>query len=91
MRIHSVAHVLARRCTENYRIPKSDFTVEKGTYIVIPVRGFHMDSEFYPDPERFDPERFDSEEKAKRHPFVHIPFGAGPRNCIGTSFLKIKY
>jgi cytochrome P450 family 6 len=50
---------------------------------VIPVLGLHHDEKYYPDPDRFDPERFNEEEKVKRPPYVYLPFGDGPRICIG--------
>jgi cytochrome P450 family 6 len=57
--------------------------VEKGILTIVPTLGLHHDPKYYPDPERFDPERFSEEEKAKRHPYVYLPFGEGPRICIG--------
>jgi cytochrome P450 family 6 len=65
--------------------------VEKGTRIMIPVMALHHDPKHYPDPERFDPERFSEVEKKKRPHFSYLPFGEGPRNCIGESYFLIHY
>ncbi|RZB40991.1 p450 domain containing protein, partial [Asbolus verrucosus] len=77
---------LTRRCVKDYKVPGEDVTVEKGTRVVIPVLGIHYDKEYYPDPEKFDPERFNEEKKSSRHSYAHIPFGEGPRICIGMRF-----
>jgi len=61
--------------------------VEKGTQIFVPTLGLHHDPKYYPDPERFDPERFNEEEKKKRPHFSYLPFGEGPRICIGKCHL----
>jgi cytochrome P450 len=50
---------------------------------MIPVMALHHDPKYYPEPERFDPERFSEEEKQKRTHYVYLPFGEGPRICIG--------
>lgn len=73
----------ARMCNKSFKIPGTDFVIQSGELLAIPILGIHMDSEYYPDPEKFDPERFSSENKAKRPPISFLPFGDGPRNCIG--------
>jgi cytochrome P450 family 6 len=62
----------------------TDVTVEKGVQVLLPILALHHDPKYYPDPERFDPERFSEEEKKKRPQFSYIPFGEGPRLCIGA-------
>lgn len=51
--------------------------------IWIPVAGIHRDEQYYPNSLKFDPERFSDENKNKIQPFTYLPFGSGPRNCIG--------
>ena len=65
-------------------MPGTDLTLEKGQIVVLPVYGFHYDEEYFPNPTKFNPEHFTAEAKAKRHPYAYMPFGHGPRNCIGT-------
>ena len=45
---------------------------------------------FWQDPDAFDPERFSPERSADRPKFVYLPFGAGPRQCIGSHFALIE-
>lgn len=65
----------------------TDFCIPKGTSVAIPVFGLHRDSNIYPNPEKFDPERFSEENIKTRHPYVYLPFGEGPRICIGKYLL----
>ncbi|KAF2899555.1 hypothetical protein ILUMI_06629 [Ignelater luminosus] len=65
-------------------------TLEAGTVVWIPVYTIHRDPEYYPDPEKFDPERFSDQNKQNIKPFTYLPFGSGPRNCIGSRFALLE-
>jgi cytochrome P450 family 9 len=64
--------------------------LEKGIVCWLPMFAMHRDPRFYPDPEKFDPERFNDENKHKINPAMYMPFGAGPRNCIGSRFALLE-
>jgi cytochrome P450 len=70
-------------CTKDFKIPGTNFVIEKDTPVTIPFYPMHRDPEFFPDPERFDPERFNDENKKLVRPYTYLPFGSGPHNCIG--------
>lgn len=86
-----------RECVKPYTIEpklpgeKPVYIKEKGP-IWIPIYGIHHDPKFYPVPEKFDPDRFSDENKRKINAYTYLPFGLGPRNCIGSRFalLEIK-
>ncbi|XP_046382243.1 uncharacterized protein LOC124153186 [Ischnura elegans] len=78
--------VLDRYCTEEYRNPEYNLVIPKGMSVLVPVLGIHYDSKYYHDPYRFDPERFDEETKDNRPSCTFMPFGEGPRICIGMRF-----
>lgn len=92
LRIYPAIPALNRQCTQDYQIPNTNVTIECGTKVLISILGLHHDPEYFPEPEKFDPNRFSSENKSKIRPFTYLPFGYGPRNCIGkNSVLLIKY
>lgn len=65
-----------------------DITIEKGTAIALPTIAYHYDPKYYPQPEKFDPMRFVGEEKKSGRLF--LPFGDGPRNCVGLRMGRIN-
>lgn len=81
---------LDRVCGEDYAIPGSKVILEKGTFVYIPMFGLHYDPEYFPEPERYDPERFSEENRKRIPPYSYIPFGEGPRNCIGIDLRVVK-
>ncbi|KAB0805037.1 hypothetical protein PPYR_02007 [Photinus pyralis] len=86
LRKYPPAPLIPRVCVEDYQIPGSDATIGKGTRIYIPVFALHHDPEYFPNPEEFVPARFSDENSIQRHPYVYLPFGEGPRICIGARF-----
>lgn len=52
----------------------------------------HYDPQYFPEPQKYLPERFSDENRNKIPPYAYIPFGQGPRNCIGKiSTFKFDY
>ncbi|ODM88521.1 putative cytochrome P450 6a20 [Orchesella cincta] len=54
--------------------------------VIIPVNAIHNDPQYYDNPDKFDPEHFSPDKKAQRNTYAYLPFGSGPRNCIGMRF-----
>ncbi|XP_015431466.1 PREDICTED: cytochrome P450 6k1-like [Dufourea novaeangliae] len=83
LRMYPPAPILDRVATSNYKIPGTDMIIEKGTPIYVPLYGLHRDPKFYSTPDRFDPDRFSDENKGNIKQCTYMPFGEGPRICIG--------
>lgn len=67
-----------------------NFKIKKGLVLGIPIRAIQMDSNNFPSPEKFDPYRFSEENKNKIKTGSFIPFGMGPRNCIGSRYALLE-
>ncbi|XP_063220931.1 probable cytochrome P450 6a14 isoform X2 [Bacillus rossius redtenbacheri] len=78
--------MLDRECTKAYTVPGTNVHLEEGIKVKIPVYAIHHDPKYYPEPDKFDPERFTEENRRKIPPFAYLPFGEGPRMCIGMRF-----
>lgn len=78
---------LNRVVTRSYVLPGTKIKLKPGTKIIIPVYGLHYDPKFFKNPYTFDPERFSEENVHNLVPNTYIPFGEGPRFCIGKIVL----
>ncbi|XP_054154549.1 thromboxane-A synthase-like [Oppia nitens] len=86
---------LERKAMEDIElVSDSDSTgsiqVEKGTVCEIPVYAIHHDPDNYPEPDRFNPDRFMPANRHQIKPYTYLPFGSGPRNCIGMRFAQLE-
>ncbi|KAJ6659794.1 hypothetical protein lerEdw1_018510 [Lerista edwardsae] len=84
LRLYPPGGRIERVCKKTVQV--NSVTIPKGTAIMIPAFVLHRDPEYWPEPEEFRPERFSKENKEFRDPYIFLPFGAGPRNCIAMRF-----
>jgi cytochrome P450 len=84
MRLYPPAPVLMRRTLAPVTL--GGVTLRPGSTITIPIYVVHRHRRLWTEPLRFDPSRFADQAKAARHRCAYMPFGAGPRTCIGASF-----
>jgi len=88
MRIYSPAWMIDRLSNDEdeilgYRYPKD-------TFILLWLYGLHHDEDIWSDHKTFDPSRFDPEKKKAMPPYSYVPFGGGPRLCIGYQFAMLE-
>lgn len=88
LRLYPPAWALTRQALSDDVI--SGYPVPAGATVVVSPYLLHRDPEQWEQPERFDPDRFSPEKIAQRHPYAHLPFGGGPRICIGNQFALME-
>ncbi len=88
MRLYPPAYGISRVATQATRL--GDYDVPKGTVLNLFTYGNHRNPAQWPQPERFDPERFSPENEKQIPRYAYMPFGGGPRVCIGNSFAMME-
>ncbi|XP_063391522.1 cytochrome P450 6B2-like [Cydia fagiglandana] len=83
MRLFPSLGFLVRQCTDSYQFPGTDVTIDEGVNIAIPLQAIQTDPKYFKDPEKFIPERFDAKNLQEIQKNTYLPFGDGPRACIG--------
>ncbi|XP_046975066.1 cytochrome P450 6B6-like [Vanessa cardui] len=83
MRLLPSPGFLLRKTSSKYKIPESDVILDEDTMVVISTDGLCSDEKYFEDPEKFIPERFHPDNIHKIKPCTFMPFGEGPRACIG--------
>jgi|GEM_PF-498352 len=88
MRLYPPGWMLLRRAEETGEV--MGYTVPRHSFVVAPVYALHRDPRCWPDPERFDPRRFIHASSTQHDPLMYLPFGIGPRRCIGEGFARLE-
>jgi cytochrome P450 len=67
-----------------------DVAIPRGSMVIVYVYGAHHAPRYWQNPETFDTERFTKANEKLRTPFTYLPFGAGPRGCIGGNYAMLQ-
>ena len=81
---------LEREVNQNFKLGDSEIKLFKGQLVEIPVYAIHHSEKFYKNADQFIPERFLKENRDQIIPYTYMPFGTGPRNCIGMRFALME-
>ena len=88
MRLYPPVPLLGRQAVEPARL--GGRMLARGTTVMIPIYPIHRHKKRWRDPDAFDPSRFAPEKEAQLERYQYMPFGAGPRICIGMAFAMLE-
>jgi cytochrome P450 len=88
LRLYPPAYIIARRVVSPVTI--GEHLVKKNTMVLVNILGIHRRADVWPDPEAYRPERFLGEREKQLPRCAYLPFGAGPRICIGNHFALME-
>ncbi|MGE5181157.1 MAG: cytochrome P450 [Acidobacteriota bacterium] len=88
MRLHPPAYMTGREAKQDIEL--GGHRLPAGTIVAVNIRGIHRRADYFPAPHAFQPERMLEAAKKPRPRHHYIPFGAGPRVCIGSHFALLE-
>jgi cytochrome P450 len=88
LRLYPPAHILSRRAVRDVEI--DGYRVPQGWSVLVVPYLLHRREDYFPDPEHFDPTRFSPQREKQLPRYAYLPFGAGPRICIGLHFAMME-
>jgi cytochrome P450 len=88
LRLYPPAYIIPREALQDVEI--GGYLVPKGYHALIPVYVLHRNPDYFPNPEQFDPDRFTPEREKELPRCAYMPFGAGPRICLGNYFALME-
>jgi cytochrome P450 len=88
MRLYPPVAVTQRRALRGFKA--GSLEIKAGDIVILLIYVIHRHRRLWEAPECFDPERFAPERAAGRHRFAYLPFGGGPRICIGAKFAELE-
>ena len=86
-RLYPPVHAIPRTTTEAFEV--DGYTLPSDAVVLLSVWSLHRDARFYDDPETFDPGRWEGQSTREKG-YAFVPFGAGPRICIGRHFARLE-
>lgn len=88
LRLYPPIHVGNRLADEDLEL--CGYRIPAGTRVMYSIYLSHRDPDHWLEPEKFNPDRFSHEAEVERPAFTYVPFGGGPRNCIGAAFAQVE-
>ncbi|CAB3241793.1 unnamed protein product [Arctia plantaginis] len=83
LRMYPPIGFFVRQCAKKYTFPETNLTIDKGISVFIPVQAIQNDEKHFEEPHQFIPERFDPNNMNNIKKYTYLPFGDGPRICLG--------
>jgi cytochrome P450 len=88
LRLYPPIHLGSRIAAEDLTF--GEFNISAGTRVLYSIYLTHRDKKYWPNAAVFDPDRFLPEQGSSRPSYTYLPFGGGPRNCIGAAFAQVE-